>query len=97
MVVQRYHYSAGRERVRSSFSHLKVGNAVTEEKLARLKKGTTTRAEVVELFGPPLTEGLNIQGSTRVGPLGSRDMQGLAVVLDEEEKVENYQIQERTR
>ena len=47
--------------------------------------------------GPPLTEGLNIQGSTRVGPLGSRDMQGLAVVLDEEEKVENYQIQERTR
>ena len=90
--------------MRSSFSHLKVGNAVTEEKLARLKKGTTTRAEVVELFGPPLTEGLNIQGQlvlswlyTRVGPLGSRDMQGLAVVLDEEEKVENYQIQERTR
>ena len=63
--VERYHYSAASEQVRSRVSHFEMGNAVNEEKLLQLKKGSTTRAEVVEAFGPPLAERIKHQWATR--------------------------------
>lgn len=103
-IVERYYYSAAAGQVRSKFTHYEIGKAVNEEKLLRLKKGATTRAEVVEAFGPPLAERLNIRGQlvlswlyARVGSPRSGDMQVLAVLLDNDGKVEDYRIQERSR
>lgn len=103
-VVERYHYFETAQRVRSSFSYFEIGTAVDEAKLDGLKRSVTSRAELVEMFGAPTTEGLNFEGQivlswtyAKVGAVRSKETQTLSAVLDKNGKLDEYRVHESAR
>ncbi|HKQ38693.1 MAG TPA: hypothetical protein VJ063_11490 [Verrucomicrobiae bacterium] len=103
-IVEHYHYFESAEQVRSRFSHIEIGTAVDDAKLGRLKKGSTTRTELLEMLGPPVMEGLNFDGQivlswlyARIASINSRDMQILSAILDKNGNVQDYKVNQRVR
>ncbi|MGQ3824196.1 MULTISPECIES: hypothetical protein [Pseudomonas] len=74
------------------------GNPITDSQLAQIKKGETTKAQLLSSFGQPLATARNSDGTqvmswghAKVGFAGSSyKNQGLSVILDENGKVVSY-------
>ena len=100
--VQRYHFAQASQQVTSKFSHFETGANVTDEHLKRIAKGTTSHSELMEWFGPPITEGLNFDGQIvaswiygKINAYRSRDWQTLNVILNESGHVIDYSVHQR--
>jgi len=76
------------------------GTPITQDKLAGIKQGETTRSEAVAILGQPLATTSNSDGTqvlswgySRVGFAGSSvKSQGLSVILDARGIVKSYSI-----
>lgn len=74
------------------------GNPITDSQLAQIKKGETTKSQLLSALGQPLTTARNSDGTqimswgyAKVGFAGSSYRnQGLSVILDENGKVVSY-------
>lgn len=103
-VVQHYKFFQTAQPVESRFSHFEIGNPVSHEKIAQINKGKTTRPELIDWFGPPISETINFDGQAVLGWLygkmaayRSSDFQVLEVVLDDADAVKDFQVQNLRR
>lgn len=67
----------------------------------RIKRGATTKADLIELFGPPTVEGLNIRGQQIAswyygeGKRGSRQGHEFSVLVNADSVVEDYAVHDQ--
>src|SRR5690606_606175 len=74
------------------------GRPIPQSNIDQIVQGETTRSELVEMFGPPLSETVNSDGTTVLGwgyayigfaGIGT-ETQGLSVVISPDDKVVSY-------
>lgn len=76
------------------------GQQMSQEQLAQIHPGQTTKTQMVKMFGQPLSQAYGTEGKlsatwfyVHVGPFGTgMKQQNLAVLFDEQERVEKYTI-----
>lgn len=76
------------------------GREMAPDQLARIQPGKTTKAQMIAMFGPPLSHGYDSSGKMMmlwhyayVGPFGAgMRQQILSVLIDEKDLVEKYTV-----
>jgi hypothetical protein len=96
-VVKDYSFAENTQPVRRLTDELQTGTPITEVKLRQIHKGTSTRADMVRLFGKPYTEGLHFDGGAAVVWLYARHRPGatedyliLEAALDQRDRVIDF-------
>jgi len=77
-----------------------AGREIQQASIEKIVPGTTTRAEMLALFGAPLSQSFGTEGKmtmlwhyTYVGPFGTgMKLQTLTVLFDQQEKVEKFVV-----
>lgn len=77
-----------------------VGHRIDQAEVDKIVIGTTTKADMLQTFGAPLTQTFNSDGKlvmtwiyTFVGPFGmGMQQQNLAVLFDQNNRVEKYSL-----
>lgn len=76
------------------------GRKMEQSDLQKIVVGKTTKDEMIQLFGPPMSQSYGTEGKlamiwiyVQVGPFGmGMKQQNLAVLFDQQERVEKYNI-----
>jgi outer membrane protein assembly factor BamE (lipoprotein component of BamABCDE complex) len=76
------------------------GEQMDEDALRRIAPGVTTRAEMVQMFGNPLSQSFGTEGKlsmiwyyVHVGPFGTNmKQQNLTVLFDQQDRVERFSL-----
>lgn len=76
------------------------GTVIEQSKVQQIVIGTTTKGQMYQLFGSPISQSYGAEGKLSmlwhyvyVGPFGSgMKQQSLAVLFDQNEKVEKYNL-----
>ncbi len=96
--VVNYAYHENTQPIYWRQEFLETGRPITEEKLRQIRKGATTRGDLIQLFGKPFSEGLHFwngpvliwrHGRYRHG--ATQNHQVLEVLLEERDVVLDYQ------
>lgn len=80
------------------------GTKIEQASIQKIVVGTTTKDEMLQLFGKPLSQSYGTEGKLSliwhyvyVGPFGTgMQQQNLAVLFDQKEKVEKYNVIDNT-
>ena len=76
------------------------GTKIDQTNVAKIAIGKTTKTEMIQMFGPPLSQGFGPEGKltmvwfyVHVGPFGSGMVQqNLSVLFDTQDRVERYNL-----
>lgn len=76
------------------------GAKIDQANVAKIVIGKTTKTEMIQMFGPPLSQGFGTEGKltmiwfyVHVGPFGTgMQQQNLSVLFDTQERVERYNL-----
>ena len=99
--VMNYAYHENTQPVYWRQEFLETGRPITEDKLRQIRKGATTRGDLIQLLGRPFSEGLHFwngpsliwrHGRHRHG--ATQNHQVLEVLLDQGEVVLDYQTRQ---
>jgi hypothetical protein len=102
-VVEAYHFWESSQPIIRLFSQREMGTPVSEARLSKLTKNSTTRSEVLRLFGEPISQGIaDVQGNIlmvwlfcRASAASNADIQLLEVLFDPSGTLRGYHITER--
>lgn len=80
------------------------GRQIEEANIQKIVVGTTTKQQMLEMFGPPLSQSYGSEGKLTmlwhyvyVGPFGTgMKHQNLAVLFDQQERIEKYNLVDST-
>jgi outer membrane protein assembly factor BamE (lipoprotein component of BamABCDE complex) len=80
------------------------GKQIEQANIQKIIPGSTTKLQMLELFGPPLSQSFGTEGKLTmlwhyvyVGPFGiGMKQQNLAVLFDQQERVEKYNVVDNT-
>lgn len=96
-VAKDYSFHENTQPIRRLTDELQTGSPITEDKLRQIRKGTSTRADLIQLFGRPYIEGLHLGGGAaviwlyaRYRPGATEDYLALEVALDQHDRVIDF-------
>jgi outer membrane protein assembly factor BamE (lipoprotein component of BamABCDE complex) len=80
------------------------GRQIEQTNIQKIIVGTTSKQQLIEMFGPPLSQSYGTEGKLTmlwhyvyVGPFGTgMKQQNLAVLFDQQERVEKYNLVDNT-
>lgn len=80
------------------------GKQIEQTNIQKIAPGSTTKQQMLEMFGPPLSQSFGTEGKLTmlwhyvyVGPFGTgMKQQNLAVLFDQQERVEKYNLVDTT-
>jgi len=80
------------------------GTKIDQANIQKIKPGTTTKQQMLEMFGAPLSQSYGTEGKLTmlwhyvyVGPFGTGiKQQNLAVLFDQQDRVEKYNLVDNT-